>query len=112
MDRNERVQVLGREGTLATFISNLSQSYHTTNVTSLYNPGTLGIDKASSVKACILLTTAVCSCTQGYMRNKRTFHYDLFTLTRQEQRHTDSIVVSRRSLITRIQLSMLVCIHY
>lgn len=104
MDRKETVQVLAREGTLATFITNLSQN--------IINQGTPGIDKASSVKACMLLSTADCSCTQGYTRNKRTFHYNLFTLTKQEQRCTDSTLVSRRSLIIRTQLSMPVYIHY
>lgn len=42
MDRKETVQVLGRDRTLATFITNLSQN--------IINPGTPGIDKASSVK--------------------------------------------------------------
>lgn len=105
MDRKEtKVQVLGREGILATFVTNLSQN--------IINPGTPGTDKASSVKVCMLLSTADCSCTQGYTRNKRTFHYSLFTRTKQEQRCTDSTLVSRRSLIIRTQLSMLVYIHY
>lgn len=99
MDREETVQVFGRDGTLATFITNLSQN--------IINPGTPGTDKASSVKVCTLLSTADCSCTQGYMRNKRTFHYNLSTFTKQEQKCTDSILVSRRSLVIRTQLSML-----
>lgn len=104
MDRKQTVQVLGRDRTLATFITNLSQN--------IINPGTPGTDKASSVRACMLLSTADCSCTQGYRRNKRTFHYNLSTLARQEQRCTDCILVSRRSLIIRTQFSMLVYIHY
>lgn len=43
MDRKKIVQVVGRDRTLATFITNLSQN--------IINPGTPGIDKASSVKA-------------------------------------------------------------
>lgn len=35
----------------------------------------------------MLLSTADCSGTQAYTRNKRTFHYNLSTLAKQEQRY-------------------------
>lgn len=60
MHRKETVQVLGRDRTLATFVTNLSQN--------IINPGTPGTDKASSVKACMLLiqlTALVLKVTRG-----------------------------------------------
>lgn len=55
-----------REGRhISNFHNSSKPEYHTTNVTSLYNPGTLGIDKASSVKARILLNY---SCLLLYSR--------------------------------------------
>lgn len=58
--------------------------YPTNSVTSLHNPGTLGIDKASSVKEFTLLASAACCRTQGYTRNKKTFQDHLFALSREE----------------------------